>query len=153
MQAFRLLAERRPDVELFLIGPPSIPEYSLPRGVHFLGDLPVHELNEYFNLCDVFCLPSRFEAYGLVFIEALSFGLPCIGRAAYAMPEFIEHGTTGFLMDSDDPSELVEYMLRVLEDHSFADTVRQRRDYYLNEYSWTAVADRVARVIDKRMGS
>ena len=48
-------------------------------------------------MCDVFCMPSYFEAYGLVFVEALTFGLPCIGRNCYEMPYFIEEGKTGLL--------------------------------------------------------
>ena len=35
-------------------------------------------------------MPSYFEAYGLVFIEALTYGLPCIGRNAFEMPNFIQ---------------------------------------------------------------
>ena len=50
-------------------------------------------------MCDVFCMPSYFEAYGLVFVEALTFGLPCIGRNCYEMPYFIEDGKTGLLLN------------------------------------------------------
>ena len=50
------------------------------------------------NLCDYFVMPSKFEAYGLVFAEALIYGLPCIGKKCYARPEFInnENGTCPF---------------------------------------------------------
>ena len=53
------------------------------------------ESAKYFNLCDFFVMPSRFEAYGLVFPEALIFGLPCIGKNICAVPEFIQDGENG----------------------------------------------------------
>ena len=66
--------------------------------IHLLGDLGSEKLTDYYNLCDVFCMPSYFEAYGLVFAEALTYGLPCIGRDKFAMSEFIEDGCTGRLI-------------------------------------------------------
>ena len=70
--------------------------------IHLLGDLGSEKLTDYYNLCDVFCMPSYFEAYGLVFAEALTYGLPCIGRDKFAMSEFIEDGCTGRLISGED---------------------------------------------------
>ena len=69
--------------------------------IHLLGDLGSEKLTDYYNLCDVFCMPSYFEAYGLVFAEALTYGLPCIGRDKFAMSEFIEDGCTGRLISGE----------------------------------------------------
>ena len=112
MEAFRLLRERRPEVELFIAGPEHLQLSD--EGIHLLGNLPYRELPQYFNLCDVFCMPSKFEAYGLVFPEALTFGLPCIGRDAYEMPYFIEDGETGYLLRSETKEELADLMDRAL---------------------------------------
>ena len=53
-------------------------------------------------------MPSYFEAYGLVFAEALTYGLPCIGRDKFAMSEFIEDGCTGRLISGEDVEELLD---------------------------------------------
>lgn len=98
-------------------------------------------------MCDVFCLPSYFEAYGLVFVEALTFGHPCIGRNCYEMPYFIEEGRTGLLLHDDDPEELASLMQQALESDDLSANVASRHDRYVHEYSWDAVAERIAKVI------
>lgn len=117
-------------------------------GVHVLGDLPAGKLYHYFNLCDIFCMPSKFEAYGLVFIEALVYGLPCIGRDAYEMPYFIDENETGYLLKEESPDVLARLMERALRNEKMKQNVRSRQKQYLNEYSWKTVAKRIATVID-----
>lgn len=99
------------------------------------------------NMCDIFCMPSYFEAYGLVFVEALTFGLPCIGRDCYEMPYFIQDGETGLLLKDDDPRELAGLMKRALDDTSLQRNVADRRLQYIEEYSWKTVAGRIAKVM------
>ena len=105
------------------------------------------ELAQYFNLCDVFCMPSKFEAYGLVFVEALIFGLPCIGANRFEMPYFIEDSKTGYLLKSDHAEELADLMEKALQNREMKMTVKNRRDWYAKEYSWETVASRIAAVI------
>lgn len=104
--------------------------------IHLLGDLGSEKLTDYYNLCDVFCMPSYFEAYGLVFAEALTYGLPCIGRDKFAMSEFIEDGCTGRLISGEDAEELALDLWEVLQDPKYREEVERRREWYLREYSW-----------------
>lgn len=92
-------------------------------------------------------MPSKFEAYGLVFPEALTFGLPCIGRNAYEMPYFIEEGETGYLLKQENAEELADLMDKTLSSKQLATNVCERRDFYLKEYSWDTVARRIYEVI------
>ena len=123
------------------------------RGIYLLGDLGAEELAEYYNLCDVFCMPSYFEAYGLVFAEALVYGLPCIGRDKFAMREIIEDGRTGRLFSGEDAQELAEEMWEVLRDPNYRAEVEARRDRYLEEYSWDRVAERICSVMEQQDGT
>lgn len=147
-EAFKILKEKyNKDAELFIAGPKNLPYNELYQGVNFLGDLPYSQISEYFNECDIFCMPSRFEAYGLVFIEALVYGLPCIGRNEFAMKEFIQDGYNGFLIDKDDPNELALKMYNLLNDNEIKNNVISKRDEYINQYSWDTVADRIINII------
>lgn len=143
LKAFLELREKMTDVELYVAGPASDPWPQGAEGYHYMGDCNHEELSALFNKCDIFVMPSYFEAYGLVFIEALTYGLPCIGRNAYEMPYFIEDGKTGLLLRHDDAHELSEMMYRLLKDRSFSANVRSRKDQYLREYSWDTVAERI----------
>jgi len=88
-------------------------------------------------------MPSHFEAFGIVFREALASGVPVIGRSAFAMPEIIEPGKNGALVKSDDPAELASAVVEVLENSSIREfTARTARDVR-ERFSWDAVAGRM----------
>lgn len=142
LAAFRLLKQRMPQAELYVAGGDTDPVADPPEGYHFLGDISHEDVLRWMSRCDAFCMPSYFEPYGLVFIEALCMGLPCIGRDCYEMPYFIEDGVTGLLLRHEDPVELADLMERALTSEAMPREVASRREWYLREYSWDAVADR-----------
>lgn len=146
-EAFKLLRESGKKVELYVVGPTRDPIENPVNGYHFVGQIPFNEEAKYYNMCDVFCMPSYFEAYGLVFVEALTFGLPCIGRDRYEMPFFIQDGETGLLLRREDPHELASLILRILDNDVFSKNVMSRHKQYEQEYSWSAVAERINQVI------
>ena len=146
-EAFKLLREKGKDVEFYVIGPSQNPISDPIDGYHFVGLIPYNEEARYYNTCDLFCLPSYFEAYGLVFVEALTFGLPCIGRDCYEMPYFIKDGETGLLLKKNDPQALASLMEQILINDSFSKNVIANRDSYIHEYSWSTVAERIAKII------
>lgn len=153
--AFRILRARKPDVELYVAGPELDPVAEPVEGYHFMGPCDYRTVSGLFNMCDIFCMPSFFEAYGLVFIEALAYGLPCIGRNAYEMPYLIEDGETGYLLPENigqdgAAAELADMMESLLADRRMANNVRERRDWYLKEYSWDTVASRMLGVLDMK---
>lgn len=149
VEAFRKLHAKHPETELYVVGPRELPrEAEGVKGVNFLGLISYDEAAEYYNLCDFFVMPSRFEAYGLVFPEALIFGLPCIGKNICAMPEFIDDGENGRLIHDDDPDELAECMENLLLDgRDFKSRVAEKHEYYINNYSWRSVAERIIGVM------
>ncbi|SYW15661.1 glycosyltransferase family 4 protein [Oenococcus oeni] len=132
-----------PDAELYIAGPKDIGELKNIPGVHFIGPLSSEKLSEYFNLCDIFCMPSRFEAYGIVFAEALCYGLPCIARNKFEMKNIIHDGKNGLLIEDDNIEKLSEKMYTLLNDKNIYKNVYDNRNIYLDEYSWEKVAKRI----------
>lgn len=147
IKAFKILKPHRPDLELHFAGPHKSPVTEDIPGFYFHGDAPRKKVQELMNECDLFCMPSYFEAYGLVFVEALSHGLPCIGRNRCEMPYFIETGVTGELVETDAIEELAQKIDMILSDVSYRNNVLERNNYYIDEYSWEGVAMRMARHI------
>ncbi len=146
VEAFKKVKEKYNDVELFIIGPK---EKHIENGINFLGRLTFSETTSYFNLCDYFVMPSLAEAYGLVFIEALSFGLPCIARNAFEMPYLIKDDINGYLLkDSFSTSELVSYMEKLLISDNIKNNVLKSRKEYIQEYNWDSAARRIKEKID-----
>ncbi len=148
VEAFKKAKEKRPDLELYIAGPNDL-QIDYP-GISCLGPCSYKDLVFYFNICDVFCMPSKFEAYGLVFAEALIFGLPCIGANAYEMPYFIEEGKNGYLLKNQDSNELANLMLSLLDNKEIKLNVLNNRQNYINNYSWDAVVERMKKIIDEK---
>ena len=72
------------------------------------------ELPEYYRLCDVFALPSAGEGFGIVFLEALLSGKPCIGGADDGSREPLRNGALGALVNVEDRAQLVEALVAAL---------------------------------------
>lgn len=151
LDAFKLIDKEYPGkYTLYIAGPKKWPLHTpIPKNVVFLGLLTTNELIKYYNIADLFVMPSIFEAYGIVFAEALIFGLPCIGRNAFSMSEFIQPGVNGDLIDTEEPKELANKMLGVLENQTIRKYVNDHRSEYITQYSWDNVAQRILKVIEK----
>lgn len=149
VEAFKILREKyMKEAELYVAGPEKWPLEETCEGVHFLGNLSYERLSEYFNMCDIFCLPSRFEAYGLVFGEALAYGLPCIARNEFAMKEFIQDSVNGYLINDDNEEELALKMYKLLSNNEIKANVLNNQEYYLNKYSWDSVAEKIIDIMN-----
>ncbi|MEW6268684.1 MAG: glycosyltransferase family 4 protein [Thermodesulfobacteriota bacterium] len=67
-------------------------------------------------LLDVLCLPSRFEGLGLVLLEAMARGVPCVGSRAGAIPEVLGQGRCGVLVEAGDAAGLRAAVLALRDD-------------------------------------
>ncbi len=138
-----------PGITLTVAGPRS---WSLPtpppQGVDYLGPVARERVVGLIDSHDVVVMPSRLEGFGIVFVEALGRGVPCVGRRACAMPEIIDDGRTGALVDSDDPVELAEVVAKVLADDQIHATARSRAAAVTGHYTWDRAAADMAAVID-----
>lgn len=147
VKAFQLLAEKYPNIELYIAGPNKIPSKLIrDNRIKFVGCISYEELIILYNLCDFFVMPSQFEAYGIVFAEALIFGLPCIGKDCFAMPEFIEDGVNGYLIRNNDLEELALKMEKLLQNRNIVEFVKSNSCIYQDIYSWDRVAERIIKV-------
>lgn len=147
VDAFKKLKERIPNVELYIAGPRINPIREKIAGYHFMGRCDRNQLNDLYNKCDVFAMPSYFEAFGIVFAEALCFGLPCLGRKCFDMPIIIDEGKTGELIENDNVEIAAQKLYDLLVQNHYKQKVKENRNYYLKEYSWDKVAERIHNVI------
>lgn len=79
--------------------------------VAFLGAVPDERLQQLYQECDVFAMPSKKEGFGIVFLEAMRFEKPCIGGNYGGTPEVITHGVDGYLVDCGDVDQLAHYLV------------------------------------------
>jgi phosphatidylinositol alpha-1,6-mannosyltransferase len=90
--------------------------FHVDRSVVFSGFVSTNALESLYRHAAVFAMPSRDEGFGLVYLEAMSHQLPCIGSTHDAARETIEHGVSGFLVEQRDVPALSALLVRVLAD-------------------------------------
>jgi glycosyltransferase involved in cell wall biosynthesis len=86
------------------------------RAVTLAGRLPQAEVDQLIQHADLFVAPSRYESFGLIFLEAMRWGAPVVGTTAGGIPEVVEHGVSGWLVPPESPNELAEAMILLLND-------------------------------------
>ncbi|MCP3030715.1 N-acetyl-alpha-D-glucosaminyl L-malate synthase BshA [Halobacillus sp. A1] len=121
IQVFAKVREEVPS-KLLLIG--DGPEYSmcyqlvktlnLENHVLFLGKQ--ENVNELLAISDLKLLLSEKESFGLVLLEAMACGVPCIGTRVGGIPEVIDHGETGYIAELGDIDEISNYAISLLSD-------------------------------------
>lgn len=119
IKTFKKIQKEVPDSHLVLVGsdgPSSTAVLKLIKKknykdiVSYLGRVPFTDLLKLYNTADLACLWSWIEAEGLVLIEAMAQGTPCVGANAVGISNVIKHGKTGYLADNLD-----EFKKRIVE--------------------------------------
>jgi len=154
LQAFQGVRAAIPDARLMIVGcTPSIPDDSA-DGVAIVGRVAKESANgqatlsDLYRGADVFCMPSLFEPFGVVFIEAMLHGLPCIGSDRCAIPEIISHGETGWVVPLNDIDTLRVRLIGALRRSEALAAMRRRaRERALCFFTWERVAERVSLIM------
>jgi glycosyltransferase involved in cell wall biosynthesis len=146
--AFERLRADDPTLTLTVAGPDRWPlAGDPPPGVRFQGRVDPDGVRQLYDEHDLFVMPSRFEAFGIVFVEALARGLPCIGRDAYAMPEVIRPGHDGALVTDDDPDALAATVRQCLDDDGLHRRCWEQRHRVARTFTWERAADDVCAIV------
>jgi glycosyltransferase involved in cell wall biosynthesis len=111
------------------------------RTVFFEGDVTSRaQLARLYANCDVFCLPSMHETFGIVFLEAMAAGKPVVAVNGAATPEVVRNGTDGVLVGPDD-AELADAVCALLSDAAMRETMGQNgRNRVSAEFDWKNAA-------------
>jgi len=122
--------------------------------VIFTGEVSDEKLEAYLTQCDIFVAPSRYESFGLVFLEAMMFGKPVVGCRSGGMIEVIEEGVTGLLAEPGDTVSLETAIDALLSDSSQREAFgRAGRERYLQHYTREKLTERTLgfyrRVLDR----
>lgn len=152
LEAFKTVRRTISDAELVIIGP-SKKTYEIAQdGVMFLG--PVLDrgvVQQYFKEAAIFVMPSICEPFGLTFLEAMAYKLPCVGTKVDAMPEIICEGETGLLVEPRDPDSLAKAMIELLANEEQMERMGAAAYERVRDiYQWDLVIDRLEAALATR---
>lgn len=123
-------------------------QYQVTESVDFLGALDRSQVVTQMQMCDCFVLPSRYETFGVVYIEAMACGKPVIAVANGGPDDFV-HAFNGILIQPNQEDELVqamEKMIVAVEEQTSSYDARQIASYVEEKFSYQAIAKQLEEV-------
>jgi glycogen(starch) synthase len=118
--------------------------------VHFLGFVDDEQLRLYYAAADLAVVPSLYEPFGMVALETMASGTPCIAADTGGLRELIVHEATGLRFVPGDSRSLADVILRLTTDRTLDKrlTVDARR--MLDEqFSWRSIARRTTEIYER----
>jgi glycosyltransferase involved in cell wall biosynthesis len=155
LRAWPAVRAARPDAELVVVGPSELPG-ALPDGVRFAGRIDrattdgERAFTDAYRQATAFVLPSRFEPFGIVLLEAMAYGLACVAGTGCAMPEIVEDGVTGRVADTADPAALAAALLTLADPETARRMGAAGRRRLEERFTWDAVAGRILDELEAR---
>ncbi|HLW78077.1 MAG TPA: glycosyltransferase family 4 protein [Terriglobia bacterium] len=157
IRALPLVIRAAPQTTFVVVGDgdlrPALESLAVSTGVservRFVGSVSDAELRDWYRKADVFVMPSRQEGFGIVFLEAMAFGVPVIGGAVGGTPDIISDGVTGYLVEYGDTGALADRLVRLLGDPE----QRRRmsvaaREHVAKNYTFDLFRNRLRRLLD-----
>jgi D-inositol-3-phosphate glycosyltransferase len=105
----------------------------------FRGSEPQEILPDYYSAATVAAVPSRYESFGLVAVEAMACGLPVVASRAGGLKFTVEEDISGLLVPASDPSALADGLLRVIADRDLRSSLRVGARQTAIRFSWQSI--------------
>ena len=118
-------------------------ELGLERIVRFVGARQQSVLPDFYSAADVVLMPSHYESFGMVGLEAMSCGAPVIAAKVGGLAHLVKDGKTGFLVPSRAPGELANRMNLLLSDELLRWEMGKAARKEARRYGWRIIADRM----------
>lgn len=140
-EAFIEVKKNHPDSKLIVIG--SSPEIE-DENCEVLGKINVSQLGKYYSEASIFCMPTKIEPFGIVFLEAMMHKLPIVSTRIGALTDMVDEGKNGYLVEPGDSKSLAKVLNNLL---SNPDKCRRFGEvgYNIakNKYTWDKVGERL----------
>lgn len=127
-------------------------ELCMGRMVVFLGKRAQATLPYYYSAADVLVMPSHYESFGMVALEAMACGTPVIASQVGGLAYLIKDGETGFHVPDQDPEALCEKLLVILNDPQQRERMGLRAADYAKDYAWANIAAQILEVYKSLVG-
>ena len=145
IEAAHTVREQHPDWYFMLCGSGS-DEQSFTEAIGDLNNIEltgfVENIGDYYASFDIFVFPSLKEAIGSAMIDAMYFGLPVVASNVDGIPEFLEDGVNGRLIEPERPDQLIAAIEEIIEKPVWAASVRAANIEHASTLDVVAMTDR-----------
>lgn len=148
IEAFKKICQEFPDLRLLIVGDGPEKQKLLAQAngfedkIKFLGKIIHKEMNSIIPHCDLLCLPSLNEGFGIVLIEAMACGKPVVASLTGGIPDIVTSDDVGFLVQPGDVSGLANAIKKALLKKWDSKKIRERA----YEFNWNNVTNKILSV-------
>ena len=119
-----------------------------------LGRVSAQQLARHYAESSIFCLPTRHEPFGIAFVEAMMHRLPIIGTRIGAIPDMVQEGVNGYLIEPGDTGALVQSLCRLLGDPAHCRVLGERSyERAVDLYTWARTGQRIRARIERSLAA
>ena len=123
-------------------------DLSVEQTVVFLGKRDQDRLPYYYSAAELLVMPSHYESFGMVALEAMACGTPVIASEVGGLAYLVRDGETGFTIPDQEPEALCEKMSWLLNDHDLRKQMSERAVEYAQDYAWEKIAKQIIGVYE-----
>ncbi|MAT98031.1 MAG: glycosyl transferase [Anaerolineaceae bacterium] len=117
--------------------------------VTFLGAKDQDLLPNYYAAAEMVVMPSHYESFGMVALEAMAMGTPVIASEVGGLAHLVKHGVTGYHVPSRDPEALAARIYELLSNQDCRQVLGQQAREYARRYDWANIVDRMISVYEE----
>lgn len=114
--------------------------------VLFLGKRSQDTLPYYYSAAEAVVMPSHYESFGMVALEAMACGTPVIASQVGGLAYLVKDGETGFVVPDDNPLALGERLAQIICQEGLRQKLGEQAHAYAQQYSWEKITARVISV-------
>ena len=119
-------------------------EYGLDEFVTFLGRRSQDTLPYYYSAADAVIMPSHYESFGMVALEAMACGTPVIASQVGGLAFLVQDGETGYHIPVGDIEALGDRLTLLLEDDELHAQISRHAAAFAQDYAWGKIANKIA---------
>jgi len=123
-------------------------DLSVGQTVVFLGKRDQDKLPYYYSAAELLVMPSHYESFGMVALEAMACGTPVIASEVGGLAYLVKDGETGFTIPDQEPDTLCEKISWLLNDHELQQSMSQQAVKYAQDYAWEKIAKQIVGVYE-----
>jgi D-inositol-3-phosphate glycosyltransferase len=124
-------------------------ELCMVKMVAFLGKRGQDTLPYYYSAAEVLVMPSHYESFGMVALEAMACGTPVIASQVGGLAFLVQDGVTGYTVPADDPDVLCKKLTLILVNKSLRRRLGDAAAEYAQNYDWEKIAQQILRVYEE----
>jgi D-inositol-3-phosphate glycosyltransferase len=121
-------------------------QFGLQDLVTFLGKRSQDTLPYYYSAAEAVVVPSFYESFGMVALEAMACGTPVVASQVGGLAFLVKNGETGFTVPVDDPIALADHLSLLLRDEDLRSRLGQRATEEAKSYSWEQITAQLVQV-------